>query len=98
SIVTNTPVTTEISRRLPWTLLLIGSSIVLATAVGLVAGVQSGWRRDRPLDRVMMTVLLAVREFPAFLLGSLLLFLFAVQLGWLPLFGAKTPFADSLGP
>src|SRR5205085_2857190 len=25
-------------------------------------------------------------------------FLFAVQLGWLPLFGAKTPFADSLGP
>ncbi|MFP5375372.1 MAG: ABC transporter permease, partial [Acidimicrobiia bacterium] len=97
SIVTNTPVVDEIARRLPWTLLLIGGSILVSTAVGLVAGIHSGWRRDRPVDRVLMTTLLAVREFPTFLLGSLLLFVFAVQLDWLPPGGAKTPFSGSFG-
>lgn len=97
SIVTNTPVRDEVGRRLPWTLLLIGSSIVLSSVIGLVAGIHSGWRRDRPIDRTMMTVLLAIREFPPFLLGSLLLFFFAVKLDWLPLFGARTPFSGSFG-
>ena len=98
SIVTNTPVWDEIARRLPWTLLLVGGAIFVSTLVGLVAGIHSGWRRDRPMDRVLMTVLLGFREFPTFLLGSLLLFLFAVKLDWLPLFGAETPFSDSFGP
>ena len=97
SIVTNTPVRHEIGRRLPWTALLMGGSILLSTVIGVVAGVHSGWRRDRATDRMVMTLLLAVREFPTFLLGSLLLFLFAVKLNWLPLFGAETPFKD-FGP
>ena len=95
SIVTNTPVRTEIGRRLPWTLLLVGTAIALAAVVGLAAGVHAGWRRDRRVDRALLTVLLAVREFPTFLLGSLLLFVFAVKLRWLPLFGAETPFSGS---
>ncbi len=93
SIVTNTPVLDEIRRRLHWTVLLIASSMLLSTAVGLVAGIHSGWRRDRPMDRAVMTGLLAIREFPPFLLASLLLFVFAVKLDWLPLFGAQTPFS-----
>jgi peptide/nickel transport system permease protein len=97
SIVTNTPVIDEIARRLPWTLLLVGSSMVLATVVGLVLGVHSGWRRDRRTDRAVMTSLLALREFPTFLLASLLLFLFGVKLQWLPSFGAETPFSSSFG-
>lgn len=96
SITTNTGVRHEIGRRLPWTLLLVGGSIVISTVLGLVAGVHSGWRRDRPMDRVFMTMFLAVREFPTFLLGSLLLYVFSVKMGWLPLFGAQTPFSDSL--
>lgn len=98
SIVTNTPVTDELGRRLPWTLLLVGAAGLVSTLGGLVAGVRAGWRRDRPPDRAMMTVLLAAREFPPYLLGSLLLFVFAVKLGWLPLFGAETPFSETFGP
>jgi peptide/nickel transport system permease protein len=94
SIVTNAPVRKEIGRRLPWTMLLVGSSILLSTILGVVAGVHSGWRRDRPVDRMLMTTLLAVREFPAFLFGSLLLFLFAVKLNWLPVGGAQTQFGS----
>lgn len=98
SIVTNTPVVDEIARKAPWTLLLVGGAVLVSTAVGLVAGISSGWRRDRPMDRALMTALLAVREFPTFLLGSLLLFVFAVELGWLPLFGAEEPFSSTYGP
>ena len=95
SIVTNAPVTKEIGRRLPWTILLIGSSMVVATGIGLAAGLHSGWRRDRPLDRALLTGVLTVWQFPPYLLGSLLLFVFAVKLQWLPLGGAQTPFSGS---
>lgn len=92
SIATLAPVRHDLRRKLPWTLLLVGGSLALATALGMIAGVHTGWRRDRPVDRALLTVLLAVREFPAFLLGSLLLFLFAVRLGWLPIAGAEDQF------
>ncbi|MEO7397943.1 MAG: ABC transporter permease, partial [Ilumatobacteraceae bacterium] len=97
SIVTNAPVRDELARRLPWTLLLIGTSLFLATTIGLVAGIHSGWRRGRRTDRILLVSLLAVREFPAFLLGSLLLLFFGVKLDWLPLFGAETAFSSSYG-
>lgn len=95
SIATNAPVRKEIGRRVPWTLLLIGASTVVSTALGMVAGIRSGWRRDKPLDRVTMSALIAAWQFPPYLLGSMLLFLFAVKLHWLPLSGAQTPFAGS---
>jgi len=95
SIATNASVGSEIGRRLPWTMLLLGTSLVLATVAGVAMGVHGGWRRGRAADRGLMVSLLAVREFPAFLLASLLLFVFAVKLDWLPLFGAQTPFSGS---
>jgi peptide/nickel transport system permease protein len=94
SIVTNMPVRDEIARRLPWTLLLITASVALSTAIGVIAGVHAGWRRDRPMDRTLMAGLLAIREFPPYLLASLLLYVFAVKLNLLPLFGAEEPFSS----
>ena len=98
STVTNAPVTEDLRRRLPWTLLLVGTSIALATAIGMAAGIHSGWRRDKPVDRALLTGLLTVWQFPPYLLGSLLLFVFAVKLDWLPLAGAREPFSDFYSP
>jgi peptide/nickel transport system permease protein len=98
SIITLTPVTEEIGRRLPWTALLVTSSILLSTLLGTWAGVRSAWRRDKATDRAMMTGLITVWQFPPYLLGTILLFLFAVQLGWFPLFGGQTPFSDAWSP
>jgi len=95
SITTNQPVTHEVAKAIPWTVLLITTSILLSAALGLVLGVQAGWRRDKPADRALMTGLLTVREFPPYLLASLLLFFVAVKLGWLPVGGAETPFSSS---
>ncbi|MDQ6616538.1 MAG: ABC transporter permease [Actinomycetota bacterium] len=83
----------EIRRALPWTLLLIGSSIAVSLTIGMVAGIHAGWRRDRPADRALMTGLIAVWQFPSYLLGSILLFVFAVKFHWLPLNGAQTDLA-----
>jgi len=93
SIQTNAPVRKELGRRLPWTLLLTGASVVLATAIGAAAGVHSGWRRDKPVDRALLAGMLTVWQFPPYLLGSMLLFVFAVKLKWLPVAGAQDAFA-----
>ncbi|MFN2607576.1 MAG: ABC transporter permease [Acidimicrobiales bacterium] len=95
TITTNAKVATELRRRAGWTVLLLGTSTVVATGLGTVAGIHSGWRRDRPMDRGLMTVLLVVQEFPAFLLGALILYLFAVKLGWFPLAHGQADFSGS---
>jgi peptide/nickel transport system permease protein len=98
SIATNASVWHEMSYRIPWTLLLIGSSLLLATIVGSVAGIHAGWRRDRPADRTLVVGLTAAAQIPPYLLGSILLLLFAVKLGWFPLYGGQTPFAIYSSP
>ncbi len=88
------PVSRLIADRLPWTLLLAISAIVVAMSVGLPTGIHSGWRRGRSVDRRLLTVFMGLRNFPAFFFASLALFVFAVKLGWVPLSGALTPFTD----
>ena len=88
------PVLDVVAERLPWTLLLGGSAVALATAVGLATGVQSGWRRGRRGDRALLGLFSVLRGIPPFFLASMALFVFSVKLGWFPLFGATTAFAD----
>ena len=96
SIRSRVPVTQRIGESLPWTLLLVTSALGLATVVGWAAGVHSGWRRGRRIDRGLLGLFIAVRNFPVFFVASLALFVFAVKLRWFPLTGATTPFS-SLG-
>ena len=98
SIHYNAPVTRIIGDRIGWTLLLVGVGLTLATAVGMLGGVLSGWRRGRPLDRGLLGMFLAIDTFPVFFVASIAAYVLAVQLGWFPLGGARTPFAESYGP
>ncbi|MDQ4132078.1 MAG: ABC transporter permease [Actinomycetota bacterium] len=91
------PVVDVIAARLPWTLLLVGTAMVLAAFVGLLAGVHSGWRRGRSADRGLLTFFLTLSNVPTFLLASLLLLLFSVRLNWFPLAGSRTPFSPATG-
>ena len=74
----NAPVLTVILGRLPWTLLLVGTSLVLSTILGIVLGIESGWRRGSRTDRIMLTGLMSLNGFPDFFLGMLLLIIFGV--------------------
>lgn len=85
------PVSSLLAERIPWTLLLVGTALVTGTLVGLAAGVHSGWHRGRPADRGLLVLFVSLRNFPAFFLGSLALFVFSVKLRWFPVAGAYTP-------
>ena len=93
SISQNTPVSTLIRRRLPWTLLLMGGALALSGTIGFAAGVAAAWRRGGVLDKTLLISLSGARAVPEYALGIALLVCFAVYLPWLPQSGAKTAFA-----
>lgn len=88
------PVSVIILRRLPWTLLMVMAALALSTCIGVVLGSLSAWYRERWPDKVLFFSLILLSEIPAFLLGLVLLFVFAAGLGLFPLSGALTHFAE----
>jgi peptide/nickel transport system permease protein len=81
----NVSVMHEITSKLPWTLGLVGVTTVLAFVIGTLVGVFSAWRRGGRLDAVLPPVLFIVSTVPVFFVGLLLIYVFAVNLNWLPL-------------
>ena len=81
------PVSKLIAERLPATLELSAVAALLALAGGVSMGVYTALRRNSWLSQVMLAVSLIGVSLPTFLIGILLILVFAVQLGWLPSFG-----------
>ena len=76
-----------IAERLPATLELAGIAALLALLLGIPMGVYAALKRGTFLSQVFMTVSLLGVSLPTFLVGILLILLFAVGLGWFPSFG-----------
>lgn len=93
SISQKTPVSTLIGRRLPWTLLLVGTSMLLASAISFIAGVTAAWRRGSVTDKALIVSLAGTRAVPEYAIASALLILFAVTWPILPMAGGQTAFA-----
>ncbi|CAM4141109.1 MAG: ABC transporter permease [Comamonas sp.] len=81
------PVADIIFERLPATLELALTAAVFALAIGIVLGVYTALRKDGFFSRAIMTVSLVGVSLPTFLIGIGLIYLFAVELRWLPSFG-----------
>jgi peptide/nickel transport system permease protein len=81
------PVTTLISQRLPWTLLLIVTSIILASSISFFLAGYSSVRRGGKLELASVYSSIFLWAIPAFWVGMILIWVFAVSLGWLPVFG-----------
>ena len=82
-----TKVSALIAERFPATLELALVAAVLALAVGIPMGVYAALRRGTFLSQVFMTLSLVGVSAPTFLIGILLILVFAVTLGWFPSFG-----------
>jgi peptide/nickel transport system permease protein len=82
---------TEVSyliwSRLPATLLLMAGAIAAELLIGLPAGVYAATRRGSRADKTVMIASFAGVSAPQFVVGMLLLYLFAARLGWFPLSG-----------
>ena len=81
------PVAEIIAERLPATLELAFVSGMLALFGGIALGIYTAIRRRGFAANVVMTVSLIGVSLPTFLIGILLIYLFSVELGWLPSFG-----------
>jgi peptide/nickel transport system permease protein len=83
----NRPVSAIVIERFGATLILAGTAFVLASLVGLVAGIVSAVRQFGWTDRIVTLLVLIGISIPSFWLGLLLIMAFAVDLGWLPASG-----------
>jgi peptide/nickel transport system permease protein len=81
------PVSTLFRERLPATLELAIAAALFALAVGIPMGVYAALRRRSWLTQAFLVLSLVGVALPTFLIGILLILVFAVQLGWLPSFG-----------
>jgi len=80
-------VSTLLKERVPATLELAFTAAFLALAIGIPAGVYTALRRDTWFAQVLLAASLVGISLPVFLIGILLILVFAVMLGWLPSFG-----------
>ena len=76
-----------IMERAPATLELAAVSAILAVLMGIALGVFTAIRRDGFAAHFIMSASLIGVSLPTFLIGILLIYLFSVELGWLPSFG-----------
>jgi peptide/nickel transport system permease protein len=93
----NAPVLRVIISYLPWTLLLMGTALILSTILGVITGIESGWRRGKTFDKALLVGTMSLSGFPSFFIGIIFLLTFSVTLGILPLQGAKTAYSGLSG-
>jgi peptide/nickel transport system permease protein len=89
----NEGVTTVIGQYLPKTLVLVGISTLLALIVAIPLGILQVVRRNRPVDYTLTGVSFVLYAMPPFLLGTLLILYFAIDLRW---FSTEAPQAASI--
>lgn len=87
----------EIAAKAPPTIALVGVATALSAAFGILIGIVAAWRRRSKTDYVATTTTMTLYSMPDFWLGMLLLSLFGVSLGWLPIGGLEDPTSDATG-
>jgi len=97
SIFTNLPVTQLIGQRVGPTLSLALCTLVVAVLIAVPMGVIAAWKAGRFLDRLVMLFSVAGFSMPVFVLAYVLIYLFAIDLDWLPVQG-YAPLRDGLWP
>lgn len=87
SVRSRSPVTYEIAQRLPDTIILTVTSILLVLVFALPLGIISALKRGTWIDTAAMTFALLGVSIPAFWFGIMLMLIFGLHLDWLPTVG-----------
>jgi peptide/nickel transport system permease protein len=85
------PVSNLVMQALPWTLLLVGATTILAWIIGTALGAWAGWRRGSRLDTLLTPATTFISALPAFWLSIVCLWFFAFKLHWFPSSGGYDP-------
>jgi peptide/nickel transport system permease protein len=90
----HTSVLSLIESRIPATLLLMGSSLILAVALSIPMGIVSAKRSGSKVDRGLVTLAMVGYSLPAYVLGLLALTVFSLYLNWFPASGIASTTVD----
>lgn len=94
SLATNVKVSTTIRQRMPATLLLAFSSVIIATLIAIPTGITSALKKNTPIDFIASFLGLIGLSFPRFWVGILVIMVFSLHLGVLPPGGYVSPFVN----
>jgi peptide/nickel transport system permease protein len=97
SIFSGLPVATLIGQRAATTIWLTLFAMVISVGIGVPIGVLAAWRKGSWLDRGVMVFAVSGFSMPTFWLGFILVYVFAISAGWLPVQGYQ-PMASGLWP
>ncbi len=97
SYTTRQPIIDEIVIRLPYTINLAVAAIIIAVVVGIPFGIITAIKKDTILDNILTTTSLFAISIPNFWLGTMLMLIFSINLGWLPAGGMTEFFWTPLG-
>lgn len=84
SFVSGAPVSQELVRYLPNTVMLVTCGIGLAAVLGIPLGILAAYYRGRPIDRAARTWITLAQSVPLFIIGLLLIYVFYYLLHWAP--------------
>ena len=91
SYVMRSPVSHELSSRIPVTIRLATGAILFSTLIGIPLGIFCALRQYSILDSIVTLITLLGVSMPTFWMGLLLILAFSVNLGWFPSMGFSTP-------
>jgi peptide/nickel transport system permease protein len=94
SIISHLSVSYELKTRIPITLHLGVLAFILGLVIGIPAGVICAIRRNTWMDTTLTVLANIGVTMPVFWLGIMLMYLFGLHLGWLPIAGYTSPFED----
>ena len=84
------PVFEVILDRVPQTLMLIITALIIAVILGTILGAIAGWKTGTKFDSIIITLSLGMYSIPTFVMGLIILLIFAFHLGIFPLSGMET--------
>jgi peptide/nickel transport system permease protein len=95
SIFSHEPVGKLIGQRIEPTMSLAATTLLLAVAIAVSFGVLAAWKVGTWIDRLVMVLSVVSFSVPVFVVGYLLIYLFSIRLGWLPVQG-YAPIAEGI--
>lgn len=85
------PVLEVVAQKIPATLILVVTALMIAVFLGVALGALAGWKSGTRLDTFILTASLTMYSIPTFALGIILLLVFAYHIAIFPLGGMVTP-------
>ena len=97
SIFSNQPVTRLFWQRVEPTVALTVTTTIVTLLLAIPIGVLAAWKAGSWIDRLVMSFAVLGFSFPVFVVGYMLIYVFSIQLGWLPVQGYR-PLSDGFWP